>query len=53
MDYGYVNPKGQEAIKNEILYQVKAYFEAKELMRTCKNLHVFIALKHFCEEIKG
>jgi hypothetical protein len=49
--YGYVNPGGQEAISSEIIHRIKGYFEAKKLMRECQNLSLFIALKHFSDEI--
>ena len=49
MSYGYVT--SPEAIKNEVIHRVKGYFEAKALMKSCKNLSLFVALKHFADEI--
>jgi len=51
--YSYINGGGQEAIKNELVYKLKAYLEAKELMKSCQNLHIYIALKNLCEELRS
>jgi hypothetical protein len=51
MEYGYVNSGGQEAIIAELKHRFAAYLETKEMMKSCKNLSLFIALKHFKGEI--
>jgi len=48
-DYGYVNPGGQEAVINELVYRFKAYQEAKVLMKRVKNLSLVVALNKFAE----
>jgi hypothetical protein len=49
MNYGYVT--SEQAVKSELRYRLEAYLETRELMRQCKNLSLFIALKHFQDEI--
>ncbi|MDD5288319.1 MAG: hypothetical protein PHY28_04325 [Dehalococcoidales bacterium] len=49
--YGYVNPGGELAVKNELSHRLGAYLEAKKMMKACKNMSLFIALKHFSDEI--
>jgi hypothetical protein len=49
--YGYVNPGGEQAVKSELSHRLGAYLEAKKMMKACKNMSLFIALKHFSDEI--
>jgi GTP-binding protein EngB required for normal cell division len=51
MNYGYVNAS-EQAVKSELRHRLEAYLETKELMKQCKNLSLFIALKHFKDSIR-
>jgi len=52
-NYGYVNPCGQEAIRNEIIHRVKAYFELKGMMKQCRNLILYAELSRLAKEMRG
>lgn len=50
MNYGYVNASEQD-VKSELRHRLAAYLEVCEIMKSCKNLSLFIALKHFKDKI--
>lgn len=53
MNYGYVSPLGEVGFTSELKGRLAAYCELKELMRRCKSLILYLALKHLCGDIKG
>jgi len=51
MNYGYISPQGEQGFISEMKGRLAAYCEAKELMRRCVSLILYLALKRICNEI--
>jgi hypothetical protein len=51
LEYGYVNPGGQEAIQREIVYRLKVYMEARRVIQNTWSPHVVSAMRKLQREI--